>query len=96
MTQQDRWENQRGYTPFTLSVVIASLLIAAELAESQGEQEIGSYLRESADAWNTAVESWLYVKETDLAPRLGVDGYYVRTIPPEQTKGPHPGSGTSS
>ena len=70
-TQQDRWENQRGYTPFTLSVVITSLLIAAELAESQGEQEIGSYLRESADAWNTAVESWLYVKETDLAPPRG-------------------------
>ena len=89
-TQQDRWENQRGYTPFTLSVVIASLLIAAELAESQGEQEIGSYLRESADAWNTAVESWLYVKETDLARRLGVDGYYVRTIPPEQDEGAAP------
>ncbi len=89
-TQQDRWENQRGYTPFTLSVVIASLLIAAELAESQGEQEIGSYLRESADAWNTAVESWLYVKQTDLARRVGVDGYYVRTIPPEQDEGAAP------
>ena len=25
-TQQDRWENQRGYTPFTLAAVIAALL----------------------------------------------------------------------
>lgn len=83
-TQQDRWENQKGYTPFTLAVVIAALLIAAELADAQGESEVGSYLRETADSWNSAVESWLYVIGTDLARRLGVDGYYVRSILPEQ------------
>ena len=35
-TQQDRWENQKGYTPFTLAAVIAALLIAAELADDAG------------------------------------------------------------
>lgn len=83
-TQQDRWENQRGYTPFTLAIVIASLLIAAELGDAQGETEVGTYLRETADGWNTAVESWLYVTDTPLARQFGVDGYYVRSIPPEQ------------
>jgi glucoamylase len=85
-TQQDRWENQRGYTPFTLSVVIAALLIASELADEQGESEVGAYLRETADAWNTAVESWLYVTGTDLAHRLGIEGYYVRIVPPGQSE----------
>ena len=89
-TQQDRWENQRGYTPFTLAAVIAALLIAAELADRLNEPTIGSYLRESADAWNTAVESWLYVEDTDLARQLGVDGYYVRSIPPELDLGASP------
>ncbi len=89
-TQQDRWENQRGYTPFTLAVVIAALLVAAELADDQGEAEVGAYLRETADAWNTAIESWLYVTGTDLARRLGVEGYYVRSIPPEQDEGAPP------
>ena len=67
-TQQDRWENEPGYTPFTLAAVIAALLIAADLADEQGEAAVGAYLRETADAWNAAIESWLYVTGTDLAP----------------------------
>ena len=82
-TQQDRWEDQMGYTPFTLAAVIAALLIAAELADNQNEAAVGTYLRETADAWNAAIESWLYVTGTDLAHRVGVEGYYVRSIPPE-------------
>lgn len=73
-TQQDRWENQQGYTSFTLGVVIAVLLIAAVLADGQDESAIGTGLRETADAWNTAVESRLYMKETGLARRLGMAG----------------------
>jgi GH15 family glucan-1,4-alpha-glucosidase len=82
-TQEDRWENERGYTPFTVATVIAALLVAADLAEEQGEPEVSAYLRETADAWNAAIESWLYVVGTDLARRVGVGGYYARIIPPE-------------
>ena len=82
-TQQDRWENQRGYTPYTLAAVIASFLVAAELADQMSELTIGNYLRETADAWNSAIESWLYVTGTELAHRLAIDGYYVRSIMPE-------------
>jgi len=82
-TQQDRWENQPGYTPFTLAAAISALLIAADLADERGEAAVGVDLRETADAWNTAIESWLYVTGTGLARRVGVDGYYVRSIPPE-------------
>ena len=39
-TQQDRWENQPGYTPFTLGCMIAALLVAAELADEHGEPGI--------------------------------------------------------
>ena len=63
--------------------MIAALLIAADLADDQGEAAVGAYLRETADAWNAAIESWLYVTGTDLARRVGVEGYYVRSIPPE-------------
>ncbi len=63
--------------------MISALLVAAELAERQGEPAVSAYLRETADAWNAAIESWLYVVDTDLARRLGVEGYYVRIIAPE-------------
>lgn len=89
-TQQDRWEDQIGYTPFTLAAVIAALLIAAELADDQDEAAVATYLRETADAWNAAIESWLYVTGTGLARRHGVDGYYVRSIPPELVEGSTP------
>jgi glucoamylase len=82
-TQQDRWENDSGYTPFTLAVVVSALLVAAELADERGEPAVATYLRETADAWNYAVESWLYVTGTDLARRVGVEGYYVRIVPAE-------------
>jgi glucoamylase len=83
VTQQDRWEEDPGYSPFTLAVEIAGLLAAADLAEAGGEAEIASYLRETADIWNANIERWTYVADTDLARRVGVRGYYVRIAPPE-------------
>ena len=32
ISQQDRWEEDAGYSPFTLSVEVAALLVAADLA----------------------------------------------------------------
>lgn len=83
VTQQDRWEEDGGYTPFTLAAEIAALLAAADLAEIAGEGTLAPYLRETADAWNDRIERWLYVQGTDLARRTGVDGYYVRISPPD-------------
>ncbi|QEH38011.1 Glucoamylase precursor [Aquisphaera giovannonii] len=79
-TQEDRWENERGYTPFTLALVISALLIAADLADERGEPAAGAYLRASADAWNASIEDWLYVSGTGLARSMDVDGYYARII----------------
>ena len=87
VTQQDRWEEDGGYTPFTLSAEVAALLAAADLAELCGEPEIAPYLRETADAWNDRIERWLYVTDTDLARAVGVDGYYVRITAPDIEEG---------
>ncbi len=83
VTPQDRWEEDPGYSPFTLSVEIAALLVAAELADLNKEFMIAAYLRETADVWNVLIERWTYARGTDLARRIGVDGYYVRIAPPE-------------
>ena len=78
VTQQDRWEETGGYTPYTLGVEIAALLVAADWAERFGEPALAPYLRATADSWNAQIEHWLYVRDTPLARRCGVDGYYVR------------------
>ena len=81
VTQQDRWEEDGGYSPFTLAAEIAALLAAAEFAEEKGDFGLANYLRETADIWNENVERWTYVAETELAKKVGVKGYYVRISP---------------
>jgi glucoamylase len=87
VTQQDRWEEDGGYTPFTLAAEIAALLAAAELAELVGEPALAPYLRETADAWNAQIDHWLYVENTETARLVGVDGYYVRITPADYDDG---------
>ena len=83
MTQQDRWEEDAGYSPFTLAVEISGLLAAADLADAVGEKDIATYLRETADCWNDNIERWTYAEGGDLARQIGVEGYYVRIAPPD-------------
>jgi glucoamylase len=83
VTEQDRWEEDGGYSPFTLAVEIAALLVAADNADALGEHETATILRETADAWNDNIERWTYVTGTEFARLAGVDGYYTRIAPPE-------------
>ncbi len=93
VTGQDRWEEDPGYSPFTLAVEIAALLVAADHAESAGEQEAATFLRDTADAWNAGVERWTYVGGTELAKKVGVEGYYVRIASPESAEAASPAGG---
>ena len=78
-TQQDRWEEDGGYSPFTLAVEISALLAAAESPmAAAGEGDVAGYLRETADGWNEQIDDWTYAVDTELSRQLGVDGYYMR------------------
>jgi glucoamylase len=93
VTQQDRWEEDAGYSPFTLAVEIAALLVAADLAEMNNAPGAAVYLRETADTWNANIERWVYVTNTDLAKRVGIEGYYVRIASPETADAASPEAG---
>jgi len=81
-TRQDRWEENAGYTPFTLAVAVAALLAAAEVAEVlEIDDLLPDLLRDTADAWNEQIEEWVYVSGTRLAGEAGVAGYYIRVAP---------------
>ena len=83
VTQQDRWEEDSGYSPFTLAVEISALLAASEIAVLTGHSDAASTLRDAADAWNDNIERWVYATGGDLARQVGVEGYYVRIAPPD-------------
>src|SRR3982751_2652740 len=71
VTQQDRWEEDAGYSPFTLAVEVSSLLAAADLGEVVGEKDVAQYLREIADCWNDNIERWVYATKSELAKQMG-------------------------
>ncbi len=93
VTEQDRWEEDPGLAPFTIASEIAALLVAADLADDSGESSVASYLRETADTWNDGIEPCIYVRDTELARQVGVDGYYVRIAPPETADAASPADG---
>lgn len=90
VTQQDRWEEDPGYSPFTLAVEIAALVVAADFAEKLSLKKMASYLGDTADTWNENIESWTYVCGTDLAKKFSVEGYYVRISPPDKADAASP------
>ncbi len=90
VTAQDRWEEDGGYSPFTLAVEIAALVVAADLADRLGHAADAAYLLDTADLWNASVDRWTFATGTDLAKRLGIAGYYVRITPPESSEAPSP------
>jgi glucoamylase len=77
----DRWEEDPGYTPFTVAAEISALLIAADIAEHNQEPELALYLRDTADIWYASIDRWMYVSSTDWSFKFGVAGYYVRIAP---------------
>ncbi len=81
ITQQDRWEENSGYSPYTMAVEVAALLAAADFAEQYDERDIADFLRSTADAWNDSIDEWTYAEGTPLAREHRVAGYYVRIAP---------------
>ncbi len=82
-TPQCRWEENAGYSVYTIATEIAALLVAAEIADHNDEKFMANYLRETADYWNGNIEKWTYVTQTNLSKKIGVDGYYIRIAPKE-------------
>jgi glucoamylase len=93
VTTQDRWEEDPGYSPFTLAAEISALLAAADQAEMNGETGPANFLRETADTWNGNIERWIYATDTDLARQVGVEGYYVRISAPNSAEAGSPAQG---
>src|SRR5665213_509677 len=73
-SEQDRWEENPGVSPFTLAVAVSALIAAAPWLNASER----AYAESLADDWNERLEAWCYVAHTALARNLGVAGYYVR------------------
>jgi glucoamylase len=80
ITQQERWEENSGYSPSTLAAVIAALVCAADLARAHQSPELGSYLEDYADWIESNLDAWTTTDDGYLLP--GVSRHYMRIRPP--------------
>lgn len=84
-TQQERWENQSGYSPGTIAAEIAGLVCLADLLHRAGDPRAARYLA-VADDWERRLEGWTVTRTGPFSDRP----YYLRL-----TKDGRPDAGTT-
>ena len=82
VTQQERWEENAGYSPSTLAVVITALICAAEIARAHDSDELGQFLESFADWLEAHLDEWTTTDNGVLLPE--VKRHYMRIRPPAE------------
>ncbi len=80
VTQQERWEENAGYSPSTLAAVISGLLCAADIARGRDAGELADFLESYADWIEAHLDEWTTTEDGVLLP--GVERHYMRIRPP--------------
>lgn len=60
VTQEERWEENGGYSPSTLAASIAALVCAAEFAQEDRDPQAARYFLDVADYWAAHLEDWTF------------------------------------
>jgi glucoamylase len=85
-SQNERWENQSGWSPNTIATEIAGLICAAAIARDNGATVKADAYEARADEWQQSVESWTATTNGPYSPKP----YYVRV-----TKDANPNDGST-
>jgi glucoamylase len=80
VTQQERWEENAGYSPSTLATVISALICAADIACGHQAFELARFLESYADWIESHLDEWTTTTEGTLHP--DVKYHYMRIRPP--------------
>ncbi len=80
VTQQERWEENAGYSPSTLAVVITGLICASELVYAHGAPDLADFYAVFADWIESNLEKWTVTDDGVLLPE--VRRHYMRIRPP--------------
>jgi glucoamylase len=73
-TQQERWEEQQGYSPSTTAAVVSALTVAAEMARAAGDAADAERYQAAADSYASKIEAQMFTTSGEF----GEGGYYIR------------------
>lgn len=73
-TQQERWEEQEGYSPSTTAAVITGLTVAADIARTSGDPASATRYEAAADDYASRIEARMFT----TAGEFGDGRYFLR------------------
>jgi len=85
-TQQERWEEQEGFSPSTTAAIVAGLVAAADIAAREGDGTLASELKSKANEISGNIEK--YMVTTSGAIKGAADTYYMRLSRSEDANNP--------
>lgn len=94
-TQQERWEEQKGYSPSTTAAIIAGLVSAGDIATQAGDTVNAEKYFSAADKYSTELETLTYTTAGSLTGEQGNGNYYLR-INANEDPNDHSALGTSN
>ena len=78
-TQQERWEEQAGYSPSTIAAIISGLVTASEIAAKAGDLDAQQRYASAADRFAADLEKLTFTTQGKLTNTANSDGkYYLR------------------
>lgn len=77
-TQQERWEEQYGYSPSTMAAIISGLVSAADIAAKAGDNTNAALYQQKADEFAGKLEALTYTEQGQLKTAHSDGKYYLR------------------
>lgn len=77
-TQQERWEEQAGYSPSTTAAVIAGLISATDIARAVNDHKSATLFISKADTYEKQLEKLMFTTKGSLTGSQGNGKYYLR------------------
>ncbi len=85
-TQQERWEEQSGYSPSSMAAIVAGLVVAADIANSIADTASADRYLAAADDYSARIESLTFTNRGNF----GDGEYYLRIAPEGNPNAPKP------
>ncbi|MCG7568572.1 glucan 1,4-alpha-glucosidase [Pseudoalteromonas sp. CNC9-20] len=86
-TQQERWEEQAGYSPSTTAAVVAGLISAGEIAKLSGDTDSAQRYLATAKQYEQDIEALMFTSKGTLTGEASDGRYFVRIAQDENTNG---------
>jgi len=77
-TQQERWEEQEGYSPSTTAAVVAGLITAADIAKLAGDDANATRYLNTAKRYNNDIEKLMFTTTGNLESSASDGEYFIR------------------